>query len=186
MSAQAKQYIIDSATVYYGVIATETVDTLLASLEGKELGISKGGIKIELKPEIRNVEFDGALDRNVKGMQRITKWDVKGEGDILEFNPKVLEASLFEKDSSITSTKYDVYKPQSSIVDADYGTMVIVGQLQNSDTPIIFVLDNTFNMEGITIDTKDKDEAAFKMSFEGAYNLGSNTPPCKILVKKSA
>lgn len=185
MSAQAKQYIIDTATVYYGNIDTTQVDTLITSLVGKELGISKGGIKIEAKPEVRKVEHDGGLDRNIKGMSRITKWDIKGEGSILEYNPKLLEASLMKKDSTISSTKYDVYIPQNDLEVGDYQSLVIVGKLHGSDTPCIFIIDNTFNMEGISVDTKDNDEGAFKMAFEGYYESNESNPPFKILTKKS-
>ena len=94
----------DSATLYYGKFVLTNIDTLMAQLEGKELGLSDGGVTFTSTPEIRQIPVQGHLDRKLKGFERIIKVDGKVEGEILALNKSVLEMSLYKKET-ITSTK---------------------------------------------------------------------------------
>lgn len=165
-----KSLVIDAASVYLG--GTITDPSVLTGLTDKCIGVTKGGVKIEAKPNIREIEFDGKLDRKVKSMERILGWDVKAECEALELSDIVLKGALLDK--STVATGYDKYVPSSTLV---YQDLVIVGKLQGTDKPIIAVVKNAYSTEGLNLETKDKDEASCKMSFEGHYTVGSNVAP---------
>lgn len=176
--------LVDSAVLYYGDFDLSALDSVITTIEGKELGIAKGSLKFEAKPEIRDMEYAGSLERKVAGMQRILKWDVTAEADILDFNENVLTASLIKKEAN-TSTKFDVYAPSHEIAEVDYKDLLIVGKKHLSNEPIIIHVFNSYNPEGISFECKDKDEAATSMKFTGAYNFkNDNEKPFKIYMPK--
>lgn len=175
--------LVDSAVLYYGVFDLTTgLDTIMTTIKDKELGLAKGSLKFEAKPEIRDIEHCGALEKKIAGLQRVMKWDVKAEAEILDFNETVLSASLVKKVTNV-STKFDVYEP-SNITDTDYKDLLIVGQKHGSVEPIIIHVMNSYNAEGIKFETKDKDESAIAMTFNGCYKFNSNEKPFKIYMPK--
>lgn len=184
MSEEIKHFIVDTPTLYYGDIDLSNPDDWSTTLQGKEIGFSKGGVKFSCKPTIRQIEYDGRMERQVKGMDRITKWDISAEGEIVEFKPELLTLSLIKK-GTIESTKFDLYQPSNSLEIADYKTLVIVGKVHLSDTPIIIVVENTYNGEGFEFEGKDNDEGSATFTMNAHYKADSDTAPCKIYVKKN-
>lgn len=182
--ADEMNIVVDTGVIYYGEFDISTLDNLMASIKGQELGLIKSSLKFEAKPEIRDIEHAGSLERKVKGMQRVLKWDVSAEADILDFNEKVLTASLIKKESN-ESTKFDVYSPSNDILDGDYKDLLIVGKKYKSNEPIIIHIFNSYNPEGMSFEMKDKDEASASMKFIGAYSFEDDTEkPFKIYMPK--
>jgi len=177
--------LIDTAVLYYGTFDLSSgLDTIMTQITGKELGVSKGGLKFEAKPEIRDIEFDGALERKIAGLQRILKWDVSVEASVLDFNETVLNASLVKKVTN-ASTKFDVYEPSDVIEDVDYKDLLIVGKKHGSNDAIIIHIMNSYNSEGMAFETKDKDESSVDIKFSGCYKFNSNEKPFKIYMPKA-
>ncbi|MDC4241822.1 hypothetical protein NE398_16930 [Clostridium tertium] len=184
--ANEMNIVVDSGIIYYGDFDTSTLDNLMTTINGKELGLIKSSLKFEAKPEIRDIEYAGSLERKIKGMQRILKWDVSAEADILDFNENVLTASLIKKESN-ESTKFDVYSPSNNILDGDYKDLLIVGKKHKSNEPIVIHIFNSYNPEGMSFEMKDKDEASTSMKFIGAYTFEDDTKkPFKIYMPKKA
>ena len=65
-----------------------------------------------------------------------------------------------------------------------FSNVLLVGTLTKTQEPILVLIKNTYNSEGLTLETKDKDEAGVKMKLVGNYNMGSNEPPVDIFVPK--
>lgn len=181
---KAKEFIVDTPTLYYGDIDLSNPDTWSTLLKGKEIGYSKGGLKFSAKPTIRQIEYDGRMEKQVQGMDRITKWDISAEGEIVQFRPELLTMSLIKKGTT-ASTKFDVYEPSNELVTGDYKPLVIVGKVHNSDEPIIIVVENTYNSEGFEFEGKDNDESSAKFTMNAHYKQDSNEAPCKIYCKKN-
>lgn len=180
-----KKVIVDNASIYIDVDLAniDTVD--LATLSAKFLGQCKGGLEFEAKPQIREMEFDGKLDRKIKGAERITGWDVQASTEALEFSDKVLSLSLLEKDTGVTSTKYDVYKGvQGFLADSNYHNVIIVGTVKDNDVPVIIELKNIINTDGFTFTAEELNEASYSMVLVPRYTMGSNTPPFSIYYPK--
>ena len=181
------KFIVDSAVLYYGDFNLEgtKLDTLLDIIKSKELGLAKDSIKFEAKPNIRDIEYAGRMERSVVGKQRITKWDVTVEGNILDLNEAVLNASLVNKKVS-ESTKYDVFEPSYGLIAAEnYKDLLIVGTELGTEDPIAIHVFNSLNPEGLLLELKDVDEASTAMKFTGAYNSDGKTTPFKIYKPKT-
>lgn len=180
-----KRFLLDSCNVYRD-LDLSTVDTALTAekLKAATLGITKGGTPFEAIPDIREIEFNGKLDRKVKGMERIVGWAVKVECELMEYVGKNLEAALMTKKTN-ASTKYDQYTGQADIELANYKNVVLVGRVWDSQEPIIIEILNSYNGSGITITGEDKNEGSIKMSFEGHYDLDKpNEAPFNIYFPK--
>lgn len=175
--------IFDSAMLYYGDFNLENADTLLEELEGKELGLSDGGITFTSTPEIRQIPVAGALERKLKGYERIIKVDGKVEGEIVVINNDTLEMSLMEK-AETTSTKYDKYVPCTGVIKDDkYKSLLVVGTTGSGEA-IIIHLKNTYNSV-MEVSTTDKEEGKAKISFESAYDPKKNKEvPVEIYIPK--
>lgn len=76
--------LLDVATVYYGDInltedKLDTLDTVLT--EENKIGFTKDGLKVEAKPNVRQIEFDGRRERSIAGYDRVLGWTVEVECD---------------------------------------------------------------------------------------------------------
>lgn len=181
-----KQILIDTASVYVGVDLT-SIDTLdFTTLTDKLLGITTGGLSFSAKAKIKEIDFNGKLDKSVKGMERVTGWDVKVETESLELSDKVLSMSLLTKGTG--TTKYDVYTGVEGLLqDSNYSNIIVVGTVTATEEPVIIEVKNVFNTEGFNFKGKDKDESSYKMSFEPRYDITKlNETPFKIYNPKLA
>lgn len=178
---KTKRLLVDSASLYFATITEETIDTLETALKDKCIGLTRDGVSISFTPDIREIDFDGKRGRKIAGMDRILGWGVEAECSALELSDLVLKGSLLEKTTS-TSTKFDKYVPSKEVT---YQDIVIVGNLNGSKDPCVIVVKNSYNEEGLAIETKDSDEGVAKMKFVGAYDLGSDEPPIDIYLPKA-
>lgn len=180
-----KKLLIDVPSIYVGTI-TEPSD--LTKLEGKELGLTKDGMKLSFVPNIREVEFDGKNGRKIKGMERILAWECTAECKGLELSDNALQFSLIKKDSTFTNEGYEKYTPSNDIV---YQDIVIVGKMHGSK-PIVVIMKNCYNPQGCAIETKDSNEGTYDFKAESHYDYdplkdaqGTNPIPCEIYLPKT-
>jgi hypothetical protein len=180
--------VIGNATLYYGSFDVSNIDTLLSGLtDDNKLGLGKDSVKFTAKPKITDYDYAGKEDRKVKNMEEITGWEVKVEGDCLDFNEKALKASLMKKDATNKSTTYDLYVPYPELNNDCYGDVLVVGRLKNNDKPIAIIVFNAYNSDGIQFECKDKNNSAVKLAFEGSYSMENpNDTPFRIIVPKVA
>lgn len=183
-----ERLILDVPTIYVGDI---TNPTDLASLTGKELGMTSDGLKLGFTPNIREIDFDGRNGRKIKDMERILAWDCSAETKGLELSDNALKFSLIEKDDSYTtSADYDRFVPSRNIT---YQDIIIVGKVHGSNKPAVVVMKNCYNPEGVILETKDSDEGKFTFKAEARYEYdplkdaqGTDSIPCEIYLPKVA
>lgn len=177
-----KELLLDVATVYYGDIDMSSPDNFATILtEDKILGITRGGLKVEAKPNIREIDFNGRNGKKIADMDRILCWEVKAETEALEITSNVLEANGFVKDKT-SSTKFDKFIPSMKLNHKD---LVLVGKLYKSNEPCIIHIKNAYNGEGLAFEQKDGEEAGFKMAFVGSYTMGSDEMPIDVYYPKA-
>ena len=176
-----KQLLIDSCSVYMGDIDLTNPDQYKTLLSNMFLGLTRNGVTVSIKPNIKEIDFDGRKDRKVKGMDRILGWEVGAECETLEIGEKLFDVSLFKKVTT-SSTKFDKYVPSG---DMAYSNVLLVGTLTKTQEPILVLIKNAYNSEGLTLETKDKDEAGVKMKLVGTYEIGSDEPPVDIFIPKA-
>lgn len=178
--------LLDVATVYYGDInlTEDKLDTLEEVLkEEYKIGFTKDGLKVESKPNIRQIEFDGRRERNIAGYDRVLGWTVEVECDALEILDRPEALGLVKDTTATKSTKYDTYRPNH---DLQYKDLILVGELHSSKSPAIIHIHNAFNEGGLQFEQKDSDESAFSLKFIGSYDKNSDDVPMDVYLPKKA
>lgn len=186
--AQLVNMVIGNAKIYYGTFDPTNVETMITGLTAADrLGLGKDSIKFAAKPKITDYDFAGKEDRKVMNMEEITGWDISVSGSCIDFNEKVLTASLMTKRTPAEADKYVVYTPQSSLSTASYSDLLIVGRLKNNNEPVAILVKNTYNADGVQFECKDKDNAGIKFSFEAAYSMDRlDEVPFLVITPKTA
>lgn len=181
----AENLLLDAGAFFANFkVGTDTFESASAKL----LGATRGGGKFTAKPNIRSIEVDGVKGR-AKGLQVIDNWEVSLSANVLEVSKESLAKSLTainEIDSSSVEG-YDVITAKNYIEITDYiENVTFVGKIAGSEKPVIIQIYNALNVEGLTIQTKDKDEAVIALNFVGTYDTNTlDTPPFKIFYPKS-
>lgn len=157
-----KRFLLDACSIYVGTI--ETPDDL-TSLTDSLLGLTNGGVTVTAVPNVRQIEFDGKRERRIKDMNRILGWDCGVETKGLELNESSLILSLLEKDSDYTGDTYERFKPSNQI---SYKDLIVVGQLHRSK-PMIVVLKDCFNEDGLSLETSDSNEGTYTLKAYSNY-----------------
>lgn len=155
-----KRLLLDSGVVY--------VD----KDEGTEriLGATRGGNKLEITGDIRQMPFDG-VPGDVKGDKRWTGRSVKLSVNLVEFSTENLEIALPGFDSVAGST-HDVLTCDRNIADGDYLTNVTLVLEKKGTTELWYVkLFNPLVTSGFSLDAKEKDEGVMTIEFVAHMDL---------------
>lgn len=179
----SQSLVLDAGAIYKDFdVAIDTVETAAAKL----IGATRGGVKFEAKPEIRQIAVDGVKGA-AKGLEVIDSWESTMSADVLEVTLDTLQTALVasEKDST-TVPKYNIIKAKNYIELSDYiDNVTYVGTISGSNEPVIIQVYNVINMEGVTVETKDKDEVVLKLTFKGHYETDKlDNPPFAIYYPK--
>lgn len=181
----AEHLMLDAGAFFKNFeVGKDTFETASAKL----IGATRGGGKFEAKPSVRAIDVDGVKGR-AKGLQVIDNWDVSIEANVLEITKETLSAGLAaagEIDST-TVTGYDVVTAKNYIELSDYiGNITYIGKISGQEKPVIIQVYNALNVEGLALQTKDKDEAVISLKFVGSYDPATlDTPPFKIFYPKT-
>ena len=161
-TAKEHNILVNEGCLYIGNFSNITpTEVFVKGLEDKALGVFKDKLTITAKPKIREIKNAA---QKVKGWQSIDQWDVKISGDLLDFNEKLLETSLFKKEED------DHYIATTGLIDSSkYADALIVGENNKGEVTIVLVRD-VFNTEGLNFEMTGNDEAGFKISLENAYD----------------
>ena len=180
----AENLLLDAGAFFANFkVGTDTFETAIAKL----LGATRGGGKFTAKPNIRSIEVDGVKGR-AKGLQVIDSWEVSLSANVLEVNKGTLAKGLTatnEIDES-TTDGYAIITAKNYIELSDYiENVTFVGKISGSEKPVIIQIYNALNIEGLTLQTKDKDEAVIALNFVGTYDTKTlDVPPFKIFYPK--
>lgn len=174
LNAKNKKILFDVGVFYTSTapIDLETLDFKSLPSTMKLFGLTKGGGEFNGSTEVRDIEFDGARERKIKGMQRI----VGGIGEMkmtgMELGESQLLLNLMEK---TTGTKYTKYTPRKSglLQDTDYRHLMYVGKCSDGSSAIV-IIKNAFSASGFNLKTEDKDEGSYEMTISGTWELNDD------------
>ena len=123
-------------------------------------------------------------------MQVIDSWDVSLSANILEINKETLAKALTATNDVDDSTTdgYLIITAKNYIELKDYiENITFVGKISGNEKPVIIQIYNALNIDGLTLQTKDKDEAVIALNFVGTYDTKTlDVPPFKIFYPKTA
>ncbi|MDM0458199.1 hypothetical protein QTG90_11020 [Clostridium perfringens] len=173
-TAKEHDLVINEGAIYLGDFSNITPsEEFITGLASKLLGVFQDKMTISAKPKIRQIKNAAMLE---KGWQTVDKWEAKITGNLLDFNSRFLEASLFKKVTESETTKY--VATMGLIDSTQYKDALIVGY-KIDDTPVIVYVRDILNTEGLAFDLKGQDEAGLKLSLENAYS-GRKTNPVEV------
>lgn len=153
-------------------------------IEDNLLVLTDDGTNFEETKEIHSTQIAGFNEKRVQSFENIIRAEGKITGSGRLVNKKLLEASLYTKETN-SSTKYEVYSvKEGTIADAQYNDIVMVGVNKAGEKAQIVVLQNAYNAN-LSVETKASDDGTCKVEFVSAYDLAKlNEVPYKIITLK--
>lgn len=158
-------------------ITTKLIDANL-------LACTDDGTNFEEEKEIYNSSFAGQNGKAVKGFDHVVRAEGKISGTGRLVNQKLLEASLYKKETN-SSTKYEVYSVEEGVIaDSCYRDVVMVAMNKANDMGTIVLLQNAYNTS-LSIETKSAEDGTCKLEFVSHYDLANlDKVPYKVIPLK--
>lgn len=181
---------IDTGAFFKNVdLSTDTYDSLKAA--GKCLGATSGGGTITIKPNLRQINVDGALGR-VKGMTTVTTWECSISTTMLETTAESLALALgaakIETSGTDVPAGYKMIVGKTELDDDAYISNICwFGRILGSEEPVVFMIENALNEDGLSFSTSDQNEGKLPVTFYGYNDLtdfitGDVKPPFKLFM----
>lgn len=160
-----KNIIFGAGTIHKGLECTAGVWNFSESL----IGATQGGSKVTIKPEIKDIEADGALVK-IKGLAVKTGETATMDINFLEITPELLKMSVLGTDTEGSSTVgingYNAIESKASIVAGDYiSKLGFVGKTLEGK-PVIVIFDVALCTNGMEHEEKNKENSVLKMTFD--------------------
>lgn len=172
-----KHMYVGPGAVYKAFTAPETPGTLM--------GATMGGNEVRVDRQWRVPELDGSRGP-VKGTRKLISEVPSLKARFVEMTLENLKTALAGTTSTTVGTTHDKITSTGEVTDADYTDIALIGELEGSDEPIIFVVKNAMSTEPIAIATgTGKDDVAYEVTFTGHYaDPQTKTAPYEIYVPK--
>ena len=165
-----KSLLLDAGAFFRNfTVGTDTYATAVTA--GKLIGATKGGGEFAAVPKLRTTEVDGVPEKT-KGLEDVEEWQVHIKANVIEIKESVIESALAgcTKDTSVTG--YHKFTASNEVAATNYiENITWVGTLSGEDKPVIIQIYNALNTEGLTIQTKDKENSIVGMTFTAHYDV---------------
>lgn len=182
-SKTAEYLLLDAGAFFKNYdLKNDTPATAIAN--GKLLGATQGGGEFNATPDISQIEVDGVHGK-AKGLEQLNAWDVYIKATLLEIKEDTLKSALCAAEVSATTgspTGYMLIKAKNYIEDEDYiDNITWIGSLSGSAKPVIIVVKNALNTDGLKLTTQDKNQSKIETTFYGHYDQDDlDSPPFEI------
>lgn len=162
----AKHYLLNAGAIFKNVAFNDTS----GKYEGDPLGATSGGAKCSIVINLRQPSVDGVLGK-IKGNDLIENVEATIEGTLKEWKKENIAQALFGDiaagDGVTDPVEYKIIEGRNLILATDYVTNICyVGKISGESKPVIIMLKNALNTNGLSFETKDKDEAGIPFKFE--------------------
>jgi len=150
-----KNLLIDSGALYknYDVIGKEAL-----------IGATSGGNEFTVNVKTRDVKVDGVKGLQ-KGLRFITDVEINLKTNMLEVTTDILTMALLGT-ADTNGLEYDVITGKTTIEDADYiENVALVGRISGSLLPVIVILKNVLNTDGLKFKTQDDKDNVLPITF---------------------
>ena len=161
----AKHLLLNSGCLYkdYG-LATEAI-----------ISATAGGSEFDCTVKSRDVKCDG-LKGPQKGLRFFTDAEITLKTALLEITPETLAMTLIADIDTTTDPDYDVITGRMNILDSDYITNIaLVAELSGSLKPIIIIMSNILNTDGLKFKTQDDNDNSLSTTFTAFGDPSSPT-----------
>lgn len=177
----AKKLLLDAgAFVKNYDPSTDTWDTIK---DTKVIGATQGGGSFSAVPTVRRIEIDGVKGA-AKGLEALDEWVVTITANVKEVSADTIALALATSTSTPSETPADYTKitANNEIKLTDYlDNIAWIGRLSGSQTPVIIVVKNALNTNGLSLTMADKAEGTISLTFTGHYDTENlDSPPFEI------
>lgn len=170
--------LLGSGTFYKDFVFADDKSTW----SGTIISATKDGGKYNYVPELYDVPVDGVLVKTKGLIEKIGETSTI-ETTLLEVTKENIKMMTFGQDGVSEDARFEVIESKDHIDESDYiENLAFVGFKKNGD-PIIIKYDWAICTAGFSVETKNKEESAFPVTFECCADLKSgNTQklPCRI------
>ena len=163
----AKHLLLNSGCLYknYGLVDESII------------GATAGGSEFDVTVKTRDVKCDG-LHGLQKGLRFFTDVEISLKTALLEVTPETLAMSLIADIDTVTDLDYDIIKGRVNILDTDYiENIALVAELSGSTKPIIIIMQNVLNTDGLKFKTQDDNDNTLGTVFTA---FGDPTTPTEL------
>lgn len=134
--------------------------------EEKILSATNGGNTFQVEIETRNVEVDGINSQHIKGLTLKVRETATMQVNLLEMSTENFKLAIMGQVDTATNADYDIITGKSTIDDADYiDNIAFVGRISGSNKPVIIILENVLNLEGIELGVENENDNVLPVTF---------------------
>lgn len=134
------------------------------------VGATSGGSKFEIKPEVMQVEVDGAWVA-VEELDVKTGETANMEINFIELTPDIIKASVIGQAGDSKIEGYSLIESKSKIEKGDYWENIAFVGKTLTGTPIIVIMDNALCTSGLSIEGKNKEAGVGKYTFRCSQTI---------------
>lgn len=174
----AKNLLLDAGAVYKNFDKETYTGTLI--------GATQGGNSFSAAPTMRNIPVDGVKSEHVKGLTVIDAWVVSLTTNLLEVTKDTLTIALGVVEETEHDQDYDSIRGKNYIGENDYlDNVAFVGKISGSGKPVIIIVENALNHEGLQLAMQDAGEGVLPVTLFGHMASDDlDNPPFEILYPK--
>lgn len=148
-------------------------------------GATSGGTKLSIKPELKDIEVDGALVK-MKDLAVKTGEAAQIDTNMVELTPDTIKMAIVGQNGTSTAEGYDVIESKARIEKGDYiENFGYVGRFLDG-RPVIVIFDYALCTSGLEIEGKNKENGTFALTVECYAELSpaADTLPYHIYLPK--
>lgn len=135
------------------------------NFEESIIGATSGGSKFSIKPELVDIEADGALVK-VKGLKKKVGETATMEINFVELTKEIIKNAVIGTDGTASDTNYDLIESKADIAEGDYlDNIAFVGETMTGKK-VIVIMDNALCTSGLEADNKNKEAGVGTYTFE--------------------
>lgn len=163
----SKRFVIDAGAIYknYGLADEDPI------------GATQEGATFTVEQTMREVPVDG-FRGPMKGARRVVEETATITANILEMTTDNLTEIITGSDVSdhtaageVSKTHHEVQRTSDLPKDGDYlQNVALVGRVQGSDQPAVFILYDALSTGGLEIQTSDEEEATLGVTFTAHFD----------------
>lgn len=178
--------LLGAGTIHKGLKYDKETKTW--NIKESLIGATSGGNKFSIKPEIKQIEVDGAWVP-VEGLDVKQGGSAEMEINLIELTPDILKTVVIGQENTTAALEgYTLIEDKSKIESGDYLENIAFIGKRLDGVPIIVILDNALCTSGLEVEGKNKDASVTKYTFASRQSLDGDltTIPYHIYFPKVA
>ncbi|MFA9375593.1 MAG: hypothetical protein ACERKZ_02450 [Lachnotalea sp.] len=167
--------LLGAGTIYKN-LAWDTTESLW---KGTIFGATSGGNKLSIKPNIVNIDIDGAIV-DTKGLTQKQGETASLEINLVEVTVGSLKMAIIGEELESEATGFTKIGTKSIIEDSDYIDNIAFVGFKADNTPIIVIFENALCTSGLELSGKNKENSVIPVTFQPYASFDADTSQDKL------